>query len=538
MSNRSEIEGINWSADRILPAFQAPQQLTVFDLRGASPEVQLSAATMAGLINRPQPKVYLITSDEEVSWLKEAAGSIAQETSAANGDGVIEGLMIAFRSAIQGMIIYNPDFTDSINIATTMAGQRNGIVVSPTQAQDLQQAYKLPILADLRTYHWNNRLQAYDWARQNLLPNSSSHAVAGLDPNIAGGLRSFLVATNTFVYYLDSRNFLPDITNNFQSERGLMQAIFKEYSPGAVHLGWFIDEGSGVSLTSDAAIVVLASDFFYNLEVWTSLQPATAIARKAPMAQSSTQGAIHRAPPANQIAISFTISDGDNLQYIQHRMRRLWGDRARGSFPLGWTISPVLIQAAPAMAEYYYSTASFNDEFVAGPCGAGYMFPSRWPAQELAGFLERTGQLMQSLQLTALEVLDTDWLQSTGIPFIGNLRQTGMVVSDTNLQQRFIQALLPYGLRGFLNGAGIKTPEQVVVQGVPVYKNLGLADSINKTLELVRNATSSIQQRPLYLNVYIMAWSMTPSDVKQVLQQLGSQFTVVRPGTLLEMIAK
>ena len=137
MSNQREIEGINWSADRILPAFQTPQQLTVFDLRGASQDIQLSVTTMAGLINRPLPKVYLITSDEGVFWLKEALGSIPQKTSAATGDTVLEALLISFRDAIEGMIIYDPGFIDSINIATTMAGQRGGIVVSPMQAQDL-----------------------------------------------------------------------------------------------------------------------------------------------------------------------------------------------------------------------------------------------------------------------------------------------------------------------------------------------------------------------------------------------------------------
>ncbi len=486
MSNRSEIEGINWSANKILPAFQTPQQLTVFDLRGASQDIQLSAITMAGLIHRPLPKVYLITSNEEVFWLKEALGSIPQETSTATGDAVLEALLMSFREAIEGMIIYDPSFIDSINIATTMAGQSGGIVVSPIQAQDLQQAHKLPILADLRTYNWKCRLRAYDWARQNLLPNSSSRIVAGLDPNNAAGLRSFLVATNTFVYYLDSRNFLPDLTYGFQSERGLMQAIFK----------------------------------------------ATAIARVTPLAQ-----AIPSLTP-NQVALSFTISDGDNLQYSQHRMLRLWGDPARGSFPLGWTISPVLIQAAPSMAEYYYRTASANDDFIAGPSGAGYMFPSHWPAQELSGFLERTGQLMQSMGLTTLEALDINFLQSTGIPFIANLRQTGMVVSDTNAQQRCIQALLPFGLKGFLSGSGVKKPEMQVAQGAPVYQNLGLADSVNKTVKLVRNATASLQNRSLYLNVYVMAWSMTPSDIKQVIQQLGSQYVVVTPGTLMEMIPK
>ena len=77
-----------------------------------------------------------------------------------------------------------------------------------------------------------------------------------------------------------------------------------------------------------------------------------------------------------------------------------------------------------------------------------------------------------------------------------------------------------------------------VVQGVPVYQNLGLADSVYKTVILVRNATASLQNCPLYLNVYVMAWSMTPSDIKQVIQQLGSQYVVVTPGTLMEMIPK
>ena len=262
------------------------------------------------------------------------------------------------------------------------------------------------------------------------------------------------------------------------------------------------------------------------------MQSSTASAREAPLAEAVPTLS------ANQIAISFTISDGDNLQYIQHHMLRLWRDSSRGSIPIGWTISPALIQAAPGLAAYYYRTVSANDDFIAGPSGAGYMFPSRWPAQELPGFLQRTGRLMESMHLSTLEVLDIDFLQSTGIPIIANLRQTGMVLSDPNLQLRLIQGLLPYGLHGLLNGAGTRMPKVHMAQGVPVYQNLGLADSVSKTLELVRNAVSSNQQRPLFLNVYILAWSMTPSDIKQVIQQLGNQYVVVTPGTLMTMIAK
>src|SRR5207302_6757436 len=111
-----------------------------------------------------------------------------------------------------------------------------------------------------------NRIQAYTWAERNLLKNSATNLIAGLDPKISGALRSFLVATRTFIYWLDATKFIPDVFNGWISERGLMQRIFNTFSAGTTHLGWFIDELLGVKLTSQRAMPVLASDFFENLE--------------------------------------------------------------------------------------------------------------------------------------------------------------------------------------------------------------------------------------------------------------------------------
>ncbi len=548
----TDIAGINWSADRLLPAFQTPKHLTVYDLRGASNEVQLSAATMAGLINRPEPMVYQIFSDDDATWLKELLGGIPQESSPTSGNDVLEGMLIPFRSSIQGIIIYDPNFADSINIATTMAGQNDCIVVSPVQAAVLQQPYNLPVHTDLRNQHWSSRSQAYDWARQNLLAGASSHAVAGLNPTITG-LRSFLVANRIFVYWLDSSS----------AEQSLMQQIFKSFPAEAVHLGWFIDEPSGVKLTSNAALPVLATDLSTNLEVWASVPATTSIAQSYPGGQV---GSID----ASKVYISFTVSDGDNLQYIQHRMLQRWQDPVRGSFPLGWTISPVLSQAAPAMAAYYMRTATANDEFIAGPSGAGYMYPSQWPQQQFASFLQRTVQLMRSMNLTTLEVLDVNNDDTNGSSLLDILRQAvSSLVSLTSpasiadillqvvpaleanipglmgsqlfynaaLQTLYTQALSSPGLSGILSGAGVKIPGLTYSSGgIPIFYNLGLADSIQTTVNLVKSSTFILKQRPLFLNVYLLAWKIGPSDIKQVIQQLGSGYEVVKPGTLLKMI--
>ncbi len=527
--SKSEVAGLDWAANRLVPGFQTPQQLEVYDIREASREAMLTITTLAGLINRPQPRVYLQVSPQDDFWLKTAFPHVQHTYATAKNNDVLDALLIKYRDSVQGMIIYNPNFADSINIATTLAGQRDGIIVSPAQAQALQTPFKLASLFDLNQFEWKTRFQAYQWAYENLLEASSSRLIAGLNPEGAISLRSFLVATRTFVYWLDSRDILPDLTNLLSSEHSLMEQILSKFAPGATHLGWFIDEPSGVAMTSKVAMTVLASDLFSNLEVFT------AVAASAPLPPQKAVPAA-QTPQADKVYVSFTISDGDNLQYCERRLQLLWNNSARGSLPLGWTISPVLLQAAPSLAAYYASTATASDELIAGPSGAGYMFPSFWPPQNLPAFLEQTGQLMQQMHLSLLEILDSTPLESSGLPVLGGLRATGQEFSNEQLQQQFVQALAPYGVTGLLSGSGTHHPEWKLVDGMPIYRNLGLASSVSQAVSMITGAASSMDQRPLFLNVYIMAWSMTPGDLKQVVQQLGSDYEVVTPGTLLAMI--
>ncbi|HEX6478839.1 MAG TPA: GxGYxYP domain-containing protein [Ktedonobacteraceae bacterium] len=529
MNIRTEAANANWSNETLLPAFQPPEHLDVYDIRGAQGDVQRTVTMLAGLINRPRSKIYLVSRDDDLFWLNEALASIPHTLSPARGNDILDTLLKTYRDSIQGLIIYNPNFIDSINIAMMMAGQHDGMVVSPDQAEQLQQSsYKLPVLADLRNYHWKSRVQAYNWALSNLRRDASSQVVAGFNPTIVGALQSYLVATRAFVYWLHPLNFLPDFTQGLLSERSLMKRIFRSFEPGAVHLGWFISEPFGVRLTSDAGLPVFASDFSNNLEVWTSIQnnkhgeTSTPDSRQIPVSQTNQANTpLNERQNGPGAYVSFTMSEGDNIQYIQHRMVQLWNDPARGSIPLGWTISPVLGQAIPPMAAYYRRTATTNDEFLAGPSGAGYMYPSRWPKEHLPAYLQLTGRLMQNMNLSILQVLDAG--------FLGDL-----AFLNKDLQQHYVDTLKPFGLKGILSGSGLSRARWNSISGVPIYQNLGLADSVDKTVRLVRNASPASR----FLNVYIFAYKMTPSDVKQVTQQLGGEYEVVTPGKLLAMLAK
>src|SRR5215471_10184818 len=137
----------NWSGNSQWPAFQVPDHLTVYDTRGASQDALLSITTMAGLINRPQPKIYLLGSVDAAFWLSEAFAQVPHDVSSATGNAVLDALLNSYSSSIKGMIIYDPNCIDSINIATMMAGQQDGIVVSPAQASALQgPPHQLPVI--------------------------------------------------------------------------------------------------------------------------------------------------------------------------------------------------------------------------------------------------------------------------------------------------------------------------------------------------------------------------------------------------------
>lgn len=528
MSYREEVEGVHWPEERILPAFQRPQKLLICETRSASWEAQLSITTLVGLVNRPQPRVYLSSSDDDAFWLREALAAIPQAMAPFHNDDALTGLVRMFREGVQGMVVYDPQCIDSVNIATMMAGQRDGFVVSPGLARVLGEQFSLPVLEDLRAYGWKSRVEVNEWARQHLLTNASGRLVAGQDPRNVTNLRSFLVAARIFVYYLDTRKVAPRRRDGWRSERGLARAIFKACAAGGAHLGWFIDEPSGVDLASQAALMVLATDHFSNLEVWTSVQPAAPLPKRR---QAEPPPLIRK-----KIFVSFMMSEGDNLQYNQKRMRRLWLDEGRGSVPIGWTIAPLLAEAAPAMAEYYARTATNNDEFVAGPSGAGYIYPSRWPQELLPSFLTLTGRHMRAMDMVTLEALDTNLLLRGRVPYLFNLGY-GMGFTKRRVQRYFLQQLAAYGVGGMFSGAWTLWPRWTFVRGgMPVCQNLGQATSPQMAVRLIKAAARLQRRRPLFLNLYILAWNMTPTDLKKVKELLGEGYEIVTPSALLTLL--
>jgi hypothetical protein len=111
-----------------------------------------------------------------------------------------------------------------------------------------------------------------------------------------------------------------------------------------------------------------------------------------------------------------------------------------------------------------------------------------------------------------------------------------MSLVNVDRQQRFARELASLGVRGILSGGGQGKASWRYINGFPIYQNVGIAKNIKDAVAMIRQATPS--QRPYFLNVYVLAWTMTPTDLYQVAQQLGDAYEVVTPGTLLAMLPK
>lgn len=316
--------------------------------------------------------------------------------------------------------------------------------------------------------------------------------------------RDYIAATAAPNFWLD-----PDVPE----EAALFAQALEKVEPDTPYLGWFPngDEEPGVTLCAQNATVVVAADYFYNATVLSGVRaPIQSFQPTAPVPQL-----------VNKIYISFTMVEGDNIQYDQHRLRQIWDDPNRGQVPLGWSISVLLLDIAPAMLRYFQQTQTANDLLVAGPSGAGYTYPVVWPASALPGYMQRSGQYMQRAGMKTLFAYNRD--NSTDIPL-----STALVdLYKTNIP----------GLQGIVYN--YESSSQVsIIDGLPVATLLGITDVPSGTTALANIASTWSGTSPLFVTAGLESWNIAPTDAKTLVSSLGSQFQVVRPDVLFELFQR
>jgi hypothetical protein len=292
--------------------------------------------------------------------------------------GIIKGYILYRADTSKGALNeHRPGMECSVNVATSLAGILDGIMVDESlEAQAQQRGLKRVI--DVR-----DKTQA--WCFETYKDGFSRAMVCTQDPK-KPHVRDLAIAQKAFTCY---------------GYAAPTPAVMKWLAPLSPILGWNGgDEFKSTEMSSRAGHIQTATDWCINLPV---LMAGTARAEQSRV-KNLDPGMIDWNDKRG--AVSFISTDGDNVQWFEGNFFRssagksYWGNPERGKIPFGWSCCfAQLAQLCPGAIDYAVSTQSSNDSFI--EWGGGYYFPDlfgidradRW--ELLAHHARRTWALMQ-----------------------------------------------------------------------------------------------------------------------------------------------
>ncbi|MCU0959287.1 MAG: hypothetical protein MUF48_04215, partial [Pirellulaceae bacterium] len=182
----------------------------------------LAVACLQGIINRTAPRVYVLSRHNERPqyWLDRLSRSGRWL------DGrrveVVADLDALFRLAgerVRGAVIWDPDVPASVNVATTIAGAEDAVVLSPSWAAACLDRWQLPVLHDLRGRFsgeetGSRKNDAYRWALREYLAagRCSSHWLCLFEDAFTTRARGDLGYVVTRDWSIRNRAFVFDLS--------------------------------------------------------------------------------------------------------------------------------------------------------------------------------------------------------------------------------------------------------------------------------------------------------------------------------------
>lgn len=493
---------IKWPNGQLLPSFPTPSRVQdLIILRGKSPYVSAEMylfASLKGTINRTKPRIFSYEGDAfaegPYTWLQSLGLRWVEQADKWD-------LIAKYRSEISGLIVYDPDQIHTVNLATVLAKNKNALITSPLLLSKLIAApYNLPVLLDLRG-KFNNKLEVYQILYDKYWPHLDRRLLIGLNPNAhKAALREYAVALGAAVIWLD-----PKITG----ESELLNNFLSSMSPGANFMGWWPQEGPGVERASKYGIATIASDWCSNLTVHSGTSRTVKI---KPIPQKPEL--------RNKIYVAFILSDGDNLQYTEHLMRKLWNNPDRGAVPMGWTVSPVMLDAMPGALNYYWQTSTNNDNLISGPSGYGYTYPNAWPDEKLLKkFVSKTENYNNRAGLRVITIWNTI---NGGInPEIGKIYAS--------------EAKSLLGITAQNTGGGL-TIYNESLPGMALACNYCTNEQVMKN-HIASAAKGWNRSSPRFVIIQAQPWTnISPTSFKNVANSLNEDYIVVRPDHLFQLI--
>ncbi|HSW45947.1 MAG TPA: GxGYxYP domain-containing protein [Phycisphaerae bacterium] len=514
----------------LVPRSNPPARHLVVASVGHLPvEQQTALCVMQGLVNRTQPRLFLVFDTEDAHWLHWLRERGDIETT--EWLGAYDALS-RFRDQVKGCIVTDPAVPATTNVGTLLAGLTDSIVVSP----ELLDVFRLPIREDLRG-RGRSDIDIYRWAYNQFFASAHPSVLAHLNP-FSSRLRDYMAQFRVFTFWLSGRD---DAQGKEEIE--FARELFARVGPNVPVLGWWgahgqgpqpgIREKNGAELASEYGLLTVCMAWDGYCEGTSNLSVHSGT--KATFCQKP-------APPRPQLEdkvyYAFLRTDGDGTNFWRQEFLKRWWDPQRGSIPMCWPIGPLTSDFIPDIMDYYYRTASADDCFMAAVSGLGYIHEELYGAKlsseaRKAGFdrfLQLTSEYMRRMDLHAIHTYQT---------------------SSDELIRRYAHARGVDALFLGYNRIDGTTADNVVdlIDGVPIFRTVLKAaefrfkpwdEQVRGAADQVRRHTPS--RRPAFLAVTLANWTFqeetqmeTLGLIEELQRLLGPGYEAVRADHLIQL---
>ncbi len=487
-----------------------------WQVAGGLPEKVL-LLSLQGLANRTAPQLYVV-HPPEFQW--EITAPLFSFYERKHGVKFTElktadEALTKFAGAAKGYVVWDPAIPATMNVALTIAGLEDALVVTPALIP-LTEKHGLKPIDDLRgRYTGQSDAQIYSDAVARYWSRCSRDSIMLLGGH-AGAVRQPAVAD----WGIRQKMFFHDLSANpkHPEELALAQRLLGELHPGATVFGWHsyakdteeqwttLLSGYGLKMEGLHNLPNLSFNCQFTFTPGFKFTNTPHVARDAKLTADK------------KVYLSFVQSDSIGIG--------VWTKPGRGKLPFAWQVTMNWTKFSPAALEYFHESATPNDYFIGGLSGPGYMYPNHIPADRFPGLMKEARELMAVLDEHILEIMDNSAADGN----VGNADLTKETVD------RYYAAFPD--VIGFINGYGpartrdLRDTRPMISYDYyidPRRPRAEVAADLNELIAL--NAT-----RPYFLLVHVRE-SNDVNSLIEVVKQLDGPVEVVPLDVFLKLAA-
>ncbi|MCP5097835.1 MAG: hypothetical protein GY943_19990 [Chloroflexi bacterium] len=519
--------------------------LIVLDVQALPSDLQLMLGAFQGLVNREQPRLYLLFNEHEQRWPQRLLDRHLIDTIEETNDWKM--VLNRFSELVRGLVITDPQFPVTVNVATMLAGVHNLVIVSPDLVAQLDSEW--PVLFDLRG-KWDSKVAAYQWAFDTLWADLRHDILAIRYPDSVRD-RDYLVQFKIFTFWISGDVDGQQPGSSQKDETRFAEYLFTKVPANSPIMGYpYAGEGIGPGEGGGVALATQYGKYIVcdcpNLTVHSGV-PAPEFKQRPPQQLKVDKSKVY---------LSFVISDGDNLNCWDAAHLPLWHCESRGQVPLGWNVMPGCYELIPDMLAYYYETASDGDNFIA--CGGGvgyanpYLYASKTADPERANreYIEQTAVYLQKLDIDILNPYHMGYeIDHQNIadflPLAKGYDNAKQILQKYSNQIPFLKGILPdyartpemtYPMSHYLLPANDRQVPVVHAMTEHFWPSKGKEGDIAARAAEIRQLTEGI--RPAFVHAFTVNWCFNPDDIAEVMRQLGPDYVAVRPDQLIDLVAQ